>query len=50
MTSPADDKENLDQDDLAAEWESMVGEAMRKGKARKRRRLKLSVGVNQPEF
>ena len=31
MTSPADDEENLDQDDLAAEWESMVGEDDEKG-------------------
>ena len=31
MTSPADDEENLDQDDLAAEWEAMVGEDDEKG-------------------
>ena len=31
MTSPADDEEKLDQDDLAAEWESMVGEDDEKG-------------------
>ena len=50
MTSPADDKEKLDQEDLAAEWESMVGEDDEKGRVRIRRRLMLSVVVDQPAF